>query len=188
MPGAVTRSTTGSIASSVLRYVCRRNTCPDSRPITPRIGGRSLSNVPCPLNLLPRRRGGSSGSGCGRPFSPAFWYISSASTTRSRRAEGGKAFEGHALNAVSELEQVPSAQAQFLRQMERGDALAGVRLFFGAYRAGTSPAPTAADLRRGGACPRPSVVGKEPHPPGRSRAESSPDVRARSARPGAVCS
>ena len=26
MPGAVTRSTTGSIASSVLRYVCRRNT------------------------------------------------------------------------------------------------------------------------------------------------------------------
>ena len=40
----------------------------------------------------------------------------------------------------------------------------GVRIFFGAYRAGTSPAPTAADLRRGGACPRPSGAGKEPHP------------------------
>ncbi len=40
----------------------------------------------------------------------------------------------------------------------------GVRLFFGAYRAGTSPAPTDADLRRGRACPRPSGAGKEPHP------------------------
>lgn len=34
------------------------------------IGGRSLSYVPRPLRLFARRRGGSSGSGCLRPFFP----------------------------------------------------------------------------------------------------------------------
>src|SRR6516162_10070527 len=43
---------------------------PDSRPITPAMGGRSLSQVPRPRNLLARRRGGSSGSVCGMPFFP----------------------------------------------------------------------------------------------------------------------
>src|SRR4051812_38902736 len=58
-------------------------TSPDSLPTTPAIGGRSVAKVPWPRRLLARRRGGSSGSSCGRPFSPAFWYISSASTTAS---------------------------------------------------------------------------------------------------------
>src|SRR5215203_4390381 len=37
---------------------------------TPQTGGRSLSQVPCPRTWLARRRGGSSGSGCGTPFFP----------------------------------------------------------------------------------------------------------------------
>jgi hypothetical protein len=43
---------------------------------------------------------------------------------RSGSAQGGKAFEGHALNAVSELEQVASADTELLREVERRDALA----------------------------------------------------------------
>src|SRR5262249_19305152 len=45
-------------------------TSPDSRPTTPAIGGRALSDVPWPPRLLARRRGGSSGSACGMPFFP----------------------------------------------------------------------------------------------------------------------
>lgn len=42
---------------------------------------------------------------------------------RSGRAQGGKAFKRHALNAVSQPEQVASTDTEFLRQMQRGDAL-----------------------------------------------------------------
>src|SRR3954447_15698984 len=50
--------------------ITSKRTSPDSRPTTPAIGGRSVSKVPCPLRLLARRRGGSSGSSCGIPFFP----------------------------------------------------------------------------------------------------------------------
>jgi hypothetical protein len=90
----------------------------------PRMGGRSLSSVPCPLNLLARRRGGSSGSRCGSPFSPAFWYISFASTTGSSSGEGGKVFEGEALNVMTTVEQVTTTGVELVGEMERRHALA----------------------------------------------------------------
>jgi hypothetical protein len=98
-------------------------TAPVARPITPATGGRSLSNVPCPGALFARRRGGSSGSSWRMPFSPAFWNISSASTCGScNDPEGGKAFEGGALNAMAEVEQLPPRQAQLFRETLRAVA------------------------------------------------------------------
>ena len=48
---------------------------PLSRPTMPQTGGRSFAQVPCPGLTLARRRGGSSGSRCGPPSSPASWKV-----------------------------------------------------------------------------------------------------------------
>lgn len=107
----------------VLSLVTRSATAPVSRPITPTTGGRSLANVPWPLNRFARRRGGSAGSRWGIPFSPAFWYISSASVTGSLTPRGGKALEGESLNAVADIKEVMPIDAQLLRERQRRDAL-----------------------------------------------------------------
>src|SRR5262245_30712315 len=68
----------GSPASRTTRFSVALSECsstesrtaPLSRPTTPQTGGRSLSQVPGPGARFPRRRGGSSGSGCGIPFFP----------------------------------------------------------------------------------------------------------------------
>ena len=60
------------VARSLWSQICKR-ICPLSRPTTPAIGTRSVSQLPCPRALFARRRGGSAGSRCLRPFSPAFW-------------------------------------------------------------------------------------------------------------------
>src|SRR4051812_40997843 len=63
-------STTSSNSTMLAVSITSNRTSPDSRPTTPAIGGRSVAKVPWPLRLLPRRRGGSSGSSCGIPFFP----------------------------------------------------------------------------------------------------------------------
>ena len=56
--------------SAVGVLAVRSRTWPLSRPTTPQIGGRSLSQLPWPRALLARRRGGSSGRCAARLFSP----------------------------------------------------------------------------------------------------------------------
>ena len=61
------------IASSSLPLadsITSRRTAPDSRPTTPAIAGRSVAKVPWPRRRWARRRGGSDGSACPRPFFP----------------------------------------------------------------------------------------------------------------------
>src|SRR5262245_21926445 len=69
--GAVTASrTTGLRASDPEVRVTVKRSWRLSRPTTPHTGGRSLAQLPWPGRRLPRRRGGSAGSGCGTPFFP----------------------------------------------------------------------------------------------------------------------
>ena len=42
---------------------------------------------------------------------------------RSGRAQGGKAFKRHALNAGSQSEKVAPTDTELLREVQRGDAL-----------------------------------------------------------------
>src|SRR5918912_3088487 len=122
--GRVCASTKGcKVARSLWSHTCKR-IWPLSRPTTPAIGTRSVSQAPCPRVLFARRRGGSTGSACLRPFSPAFWYISSASVTSSGSGrEGGKMLCYQALDLVPPGQQVPTINAQVRRQMLRWDTL-----------------------------------------------------------------
>src|SRR5919199_6910001 len=122
--GCVWASTKGcKVARSLWAHTCKRS-WPLSRPTTPAIGTRSVSHEPCPRVLFARRRGGSNGSVCLRPFSPAFWYSSSASVTSSGRGpEGGKVPGHQALDLVPSCQQVPPIKAQLRRQVLRRDAL-----------------------------------------------------------------
>jgi hypothetical protein len=47
-----------------------RRCSPVARELMLMTGGRALAEVPCPVRLLARRRGGSVGSGCGVRFFP----------------------------------------------------------------------------------------------------------------------
>src|SRR5919199_769618 len=116
--GCVDASTKGcNVARSLWAHTCKR-ICPLSRPTTPAIGTRSVSHEPCPRVLFARRRGGSSGSACLRPFSPAFWYNSSASVTSSGSGpEGGKVLLDQPLDAVSALQQMSAINSQLRGQV-----------------------------------------------------------------------
>src|SRR5919199_79269 len=105
--GRVCASTKGcKAARSLWSHTCKR-IWPLSRPTTPAIGTRSVSQLPCPRVLFARRRGGSAGSACLRPFSPAFWYSSSASVTSSGSGpEGGKVLRQHRLDVVAPRQQM----------------------------------------------------------------------------------
>src|ERR671938_2021842 len=122
--GRVCASTKGcKVARSLCAHTCKR-IWPLSRPTTPAIGTRSVSQEPCPRVLFARRRGGSARLVCLQPFSPAFWYISSASVTSSGSGrEGGKMLCYQALDLVPPGQQVPTINAQLRRQMLRWDTL-----------------------------------------------------------------
>src|ERR687886_492405 len=122
--GRVWLSTTGSkVARSLCRQTCRR-IWSLVRPTTPAIGTRSVSQLPCPRALFARRRGGSRGSACLRPFSPAFWYSSSASVTSSGSgSEGGKALGEQGLDLVPALQQMGAVNPQLCRQVFGGHTL-----------------------------------------------------------------
>src|ERR671932_1247026 len=123
----VCASTKGcKVARSLWAHTCKR-IWPLSRPTTPAIGTRSVSQLPCPRVLFARRRGGSAGSGYLRPFSPAFWYSSSASVTSSGSgAEGGKVLCDQRLDAVAARQEVAAIDPEFCSQVLRrhplGDA------------------------------------------------------------------
>src|SRR5919202_4218419 len=123
--GCVWASTKGCrVARSLWAHTCKR-IWPLSRPTTPAIGTRSVSHEPCPRVLFARRRGGSAGSGCLRPFSPAFWYSSSASVTSSGRgAEGGKVLCDQRLDAVAARQEVAAINPEFRSQVLRRHPLA----------------------------------------------------------------
>src|ERR671932_868223 len=126
-PGCVCAATNGCRVARSLWWHTRRRICPLARPTTPAIGTRSVSHEPCPRVLFPRRRGGSAGSGCLRPFSPAFWYSSSAAVTSSGSGpEGGKVLRQHRLDVVATLQQMsainPHLRSQVLGRHALRDA------------------------------------------------------------------
>src|ERR687886_203040 len=117
-PGCVCAATNGCRVARSLWWHTRRRIWPLARPTTPAIGTRSVSHEPCPRVLFPRRRGGSAGSGCLRPFSPAFWYSSSASVTSSGSGpEGGKVLRQHALDVVATRQQLAAINMQLCGQV-----------------------------------------------------------------------
>lgn len=79
---------------TVMAAATLRGISPLSRPTTPATGGRSLSHVPCPFTLFARHQGGSSGSSCLTPFSPAFRASARVAnrlrSLRPARPSGGK--------------------------------------------------------------------------------------------------
>src|ERR687886_1588695 len=124
-PGCVCAATNGCRVARSLWWHTRRRIWPLARPTTPAIGTRSVSHEPCPRVLFPRRRGGSAASGCLRPFSPAFWYSSSASVTASGRgAEGGKVLRDQRLDAVAARQEVAAINPEFRSQVLRRHPLA----------------------------------------------------------------
>src|SRR5919202_2005132 len=117
-PGCVWASTNGCrVARSRWRHTCQ-GFWPLSRPTTPAIGTRSVSQLPCPRALCARRRGGSRRAACWRPFSPAFWDSSSAAVTSSSSGpRGGKALFHQALDLMASRQQMPTINPQFLGQV-----------------------------------------------------------------------
>src|SRR3954451_12529340 len=121
--GQVARITTPrSVSPSVCSATVSR-TFPPSRPTTPQTGGRAFSQVPCPRALLPRRRGGSSGSVCGTPFFPRI-------LVRLVRLHGPvvqrhpvPVVEGQAPEPVSQPQQLRPIAAQLAGQLGGGHAL-----------------------------------------------------------------
>src|SRR4029079_17039506 len=69
-PGAVVACTRPSNVRRSALATTWRQARPEARPMIAATGGRSLSNVPWPRRLWARRRGGSPGAVCGRPFFP----------------------------------------------------------------------------------------------------------------------
>ena len=103
----------------------KTNSCawPVCRPTTPATGGRSVAKVPCPRRLLARRRGGSSGSACLRPFFPRVLEHLVGFGLAVGKGPAGQARPGEALQPVAQVEQVPAATAQFAGQLRSGGAL-----------------------------------------------------------------
>src|ERR671932_1295197 len=126
-PGWVCCSTKGCNVARSLWWQTWSRIWPLVRLTTPAIGTRSVSQLPCPRVLFARRRGGSKGSQGLRPFSPAFWYSSSASVTSSGSgAEGGKVLCDQRLDAVAARQEVAAIDPEFCSQVLRrhplGDA------------------------------------------------------------------
>src|SRR5919202_1410322 len=123
--GRVCAATKGcKVARSLWAHTCKR-IWPLARPTTPAIGTRSVSQLPCPRVLFARRRGGSAAFGGLRPFSPAFWYSSSASVTASGSGtEGGKVLRDQRLDAVAARQEVAAINPEFRSQVLRRHPLA----------------------------------------------------------------
>src|SRR5262249_43858705 len=116
------RTTRRRVASSECSVTVSR-TCPLSRPTTPQTGGRSLSQVPWPRALFPRRRGGSSGSVCGTPFFPrALVGLVGLQHALTPRHPGAVA-PGPRLQAMPQRQRRRAVAAQLAGELGGGGAL-----------------------------------------------------------------
>jgi hypothetical protein len=121
--GQVARRTTFSkVAPSVCSATVSR-TCPLARRKTPRTGGRSLSQLPCPRAVLALRRGGSRGSRCGTPFFPRVLKGLVGLQNLVVQREPVPAPEGRVLESTSQVRQFRAVAADFAGQWGGGDAL-----------------------------------------------------------------
>src|SRR5262245_62535145 len=121
--GQLARRTTSSRVSPSDRSVTVSRIRPLSRPTAPQTGGRSFAQVPCPGRALARRRGGSSGSRCGTPFSPRVLVgLVGLQHSVVQRHDVAIAV-GRALEPVPQLQQLGAVAVQLAGQSRRGDAL-----------------------------------------------------------------
>lgn len=82
-----------------------------------------MAMFPCPGRLLARRRGGSSGSGCGTPFFPRILvHLVGLHGRVVQRQRVGRC-QGRPLEAVPQLQQVLAVPLQLAGQPRRGLAL-----------------------------------------------------------------
>src|SRR5215813_3311152 len=123
VPSRHALSTTSSHSTMLAVSITSSRTSPDSRPTTPAIGGRSVSKVPWPLRLLARRRGGSSGSGCGMPFFPRVLVHLVGLDHLVIQRVAVQTDAGALLESVPEGQQLLAIAAQLARQLRRGGAL-----------------------------------------------------------------
>src|SRR3954454_3140669 len=121
--GQVARITTRCNVSPSDRSVTVSRRFPLSRPTTPHTGGRSFSQVPWPRTLLARRRGGSSGSGCGMPFFPRILvgFVGLQDLVVQRHPVAIP--KGQVLESVPQVQQLGAVATQLARQLGGGDAL-----------------------------------------------------------------
>src|SRR5262249_4297707 len=121
--GQLARRTTASSVSPSHRSVTVSRIRPLSRPTAPHTGGRSFAQVPCPGRALARRRGGSSGSGCGTPFFPRILAgLVRLQHSVVQRQDVAIAVGG-ALEPVPQLQQPRAVAARLAGQSRRGGAL-----------------------------------------------------------------
>src|SRR3972149_676872 len=119
VPSPVVRSTKFWSVSRSACLTTSRRTCPESRPTTPATGGRSFSHVPCPRTLLPRRRGGSSGSGCGIPFFPRILVHLVGLRDRIGQGALAEGLPSQGVPAMAQEQQLHAIALQFSRQLGR---------------------------------------------------------------------
>src|SRR5262245_32660318 len=112
VPSRHVSSTTSSSSAPPAESRTSRRTSPESRPTTPATGGRSLAKVPWPRRRLARRRGGSSGSGCGTPFFPRVDVALVGLDHGVAQRVAVQAQGGVVLEPVPQLEQVLAVAAQ----------------------------------------------------------------------------
>jgi hypothetical protein len=121
--GQLARRTTVSHVSPSDRSVTVRRIAPLSRPTTPQTGGRSFAQLPCPGRALARRRGGSSGSGCGTPFFPRILVGLVGLQHRVIPRHDVAVAEGQVLEAVPQVQQFRAVASPLTGQLGGGDAL-----------------------------------------------------------------
>jgi len=145
------------VACCVLSLTVKRM-WPVVRPTTPRTGGRNRCPcVPIPRRLLARQRGGSSGSSCFSPFSPAFWNSSSASVTAS--VSGAVWF---VMSSASVVRGVPPIQHRLIIQFQLVDQLEG-RCPLRKNRAAVTPSSHSHSASRSRPCRRHARLNTRPH-------------------------
>jgi hypothetical protein len=153
--GQLARRTTASSVSPSDRSVTVSRIRPLSRPEAPQTGGRSFAQVPCPGAALARRRGASSGSGCGTPFFPRILVGLVGLEDPIIQRHDVPVAEGQVLESVSQVQELRAVAAQFAGQLRGGDALseaAGDRDQF------AGPAPDAVQGRAGEGIEDPAAV------------------------------
>src|SRR3954466_341727 len=114
---------TSSNSSPLARPRTSERSSPDSRPTTPAIGGLSVANVPWPRRRFARRRGGSSGSGCGIPFFPRVLVHLIGLGHGVAQRVAIQPDQGVALEAVPQGQELHPIASQLPRQPRRRDPL-----------------------------------------------------------------
>src|ERR1700733_8674171 len=115
--GALKSSTWGCKSTMRLEARTCSRACPVSRPKAPTTGGRSLSQVPCPRTLFPRRRGGSAGSRWGTPFFPRILVHLIHFHHRVGQRGSRRSILSVGLNAVTQIQQMRAVSSQFSGQV-----------------------------------------------------------------------